>query len=230
EYDEEGQDDQNDDTLEAHYDDHAAYYQEATENSEKPEHGAQPVSEAEKQHVQPSADSGVAHEAQEPAASISAGSEPSGVQTNESGKLPENAVEEVVGNVASPASSQTAQGNTADERADDKQEKAAEHMVADAHQQVVESDTANERTDDTQENGTEAAVANDQQHLGESEDFLNGQDQARAENNQHDSSVQQAQVESHDEQQTHDQEERDGFPHDLTEHQENDASLEYQPE
>ncbi|KAI6884794.1 hypothetical protein KC360_g4013 [Hortaea werneckii] len=270
EYDEEGQDDQNDDTLEAHYDDHAAYYQEATENSEKPEHGAQPVSEAEKQHVQPSADSGVAHEAQEPAASISAGSEPSGVQTNESGKLPENAVEEVVGNVASPASSQTAQGNTADgeyndwidfdddsdltngsaERADDKQEKAAEHMVADAHQQIVESDTANgeyddwidfdddsdltsgslERTDDTQENGTEAAVANDQQHLGESEDFLNGQDQARAENNPHDSSVQQAQVESHDEQQTHDQEERDGFPHDLTEHQENDASLEYQPE
>ncbi|OTA34764.1 hypothetical protein BTJ68_06036 [Hortaea werneckii EXF-2000] len=201
EYDEEGQDDQNDDTLEAHYDDHAVYYQEATENSEKPEHGVQPVSEAEKQHVQPSADFGVAHEAQEPAASISAGTEPSGVQTNESGKLPENAVEEVVGNVASPASSQTAQGNTADKR-----------------------------TDDTQGNETEAAVANDQQHLGESEDFLNGQDQARAENNQHDSSVQQPQVESHDEQQIHDQEERDGFPHDLTEHQENDASLEYQPE
>jgi len=103
--------------------------------------------------------------------------------------------------VASPASSQTAQGNTADKR-----------------------------TDDTQENETEAAVANDQQHLGESEDFLNGQDQARAENNQHDSSVQQPQVESHDEQQIHDQEDRDGFPHDLTEHQENDASLEYQPE
>ncbi|KAI6908105.1 hypothetical protein KC334_g4756 [Hortaea werneckii] len=270
EYNEEGQDGQNDDTQEAHYDDPAAYYQEATENYENSEHGVQPASDAEQQHVQPSADYGVAHEAQEPAASISAGTEPSGIQMNESGKPLENAVEEVAGKAPSPASSQTAQGDTADgeyddwidfdddsdltngsiERADDIRDNAAEQTVADAQQQTVKSDTANgeyddwidfdddsdltsgslERTDDTQENETEAAVANDQQQIFDSEDFLNGQDQAHANNDQHDSSVQQVQLESQGEQQTHGQEEQDDFPHDLTEHQENDASFQRRPE
>ncbi|KAI7162001.1 hypothetical protein KC349_g2364 [Hortaea werneckii] len=270
EYNEEGQDGQNDDTQEAHYDDPAAYYQEATENYEHSAHGVQPASDAEQQHVQPGADYGVAHEAQEPAASISAGTEPSGVQINESGKPLENAVEEVAGKAPSPASSQTAQGDTADgeyddwidfdddsdltngsiERADDTQDNAAEQTVADAQQQTVKSDTANgeyddwidfdddsdltsgslERTDDTQENETEAAVANDQQQIFDSEDFLNGQDQAHANNDQHDSSVQQVQLESQDEQQTQDQEEQYDFPHDLTDNQENDASFQRQPE
>ncbi|RMX78126.1 hypothetical protein D0869_09332 [Hortaea werneckii] len=270
EYNEEGQDGQNDDTQEAHYDYPAAYYQEAIENYEHSEHGVQPASDAEQQHVQPGADYGIAHEAQEPAASISASTEPSGVQINESGKPLENAVEEVAGKAPSPASSQTAQGDTADgeyddwidfdddsdltsgsiERADETQDNAAEQTVADAQQQTVKSDTANgeyddwidfdddsdltsgslERTDDTQENETEAAVANNQQQIFDSEDFLNGQDQAHANNDQHESSVQQVQLESQDEQQIQDQEEQDDFPHDLTEHQENDASFQRQPE
>ncbi|RMY37521.1 hypothetical protein D0866_03207 [Hortaea werneckii] len=270
EYNEEGQDGQNDDTEEAHYDDPAAYYQEATEDYEQPEHGVQPASDAEQQHVQPSADFGVAHEAQEPAASISAGTEPSVVQINESGKPHENVIEEVAAKAPSPASSQIAQGDTADgeyddwidfdddsdltngsiERADDTQDNAAEQTVADAQQQTVKSDTANgeyddwidfdddsdltsgslERTDDTQEHETEAAVANDQQQIFDSEDFLNGQDQAHANNDQHDSSVQQIQLESQDEQQSQGQEEQDDFPHDVTEHQENDASFQRQPE
>ncbi|KAI7360445.1 hypothetical protein KC354_g8868 [Hortaea werneckii] len=270
EYNEEGQDSQNDDTQEAHYDDPAAYYQEATETYEHSEHGVQPASDAEQQHVQPSADHGVAHEAQEPAASISEGTESSGVQINESGKPLENAVEEVAGKAPSPASSQTAQGDTADgeyddwidfdddsdltngsiERADDTQDNAAEQTVADAQQQTVKSNTANgeyddwidfdddsdltsgspERTDDTQESETEAAVANDQQQIFDSEDFLNGQDQAHANNDQHDSSVQQVQLESQDEQQTQGQEKQDDFSHGLTEHQENDASFQRQSE
>ncbi|RMZ28085.1 hypothetical protein D0859_07829 [Hortaea werneckii] len=269
EYNEKGQDGQNDDTQE-HYDDPAAYYQEATEYYEQPEHGVQPAPDAEQQDVQPSADYGVAHEAQEPAASISAGTEPSGVHTNESGNSLEHAGEEVAGRAASPASSQTVQRDTADgeyddwidfdddsdltngsiERADDEQENAAEHVVADAQQQTVERDTADgeyddwidfdddsdltsgsvERTDDTQENENEATDANDQQQIVDSEDFLDGQDQAHANNDQHDSSVQHVQVENYDEQQTQDQEEQDDFPHDLTEQQENDASLEHQPE
>ncbi|KAI7599390.1 hypothetical protein KC346_g13757, partial [Hortaea werneckii] len=269
EYNEEGQDGQNDDTQEEHYDDPAAYYQEATEFNEQPEHGVQPASDAEQQGLQPGADYGVAHEAQEPTANISAGTEPSGVQINESGNPLEDAIEEAAGKAASPASSQTAHGNTADgeyddwidfdddsdltngsiERADDKQDNAAEHMVANAQQQALKSDTANgeyddwidfdddsdltsgspERTD-TQEKEAEAAVANDQQQIVDSEDFLNGQDQAHANNDQHDSSVQQVQLESHDELQSQDQGEHDLFPHDLTEHQESNASLEYQPE
>ncbi|RMY97677.1 hypothetical protein D0862_07949 [Hortaea werneckii] len=168
EYNEEGQDGQNDDTQEAHYNDSAAYYQEATDNYEQPEHGVQPASYAEQQHVQLSAGYGVAHEAQEPAASISAGTEPSGVQIDESGRPSENAVEEVAGKASSPASSQTAQGDPADgeyddwidfdddsdltngstERADDTQDDAAEQLAANAPQQTVESDTANGEYDD----------------------------------------------------------------------------------
>ncbi|KAI7282376.1 hypothetical protein KC345_g3554 [Hortaea werneckii] len=250
EYNEEGQDGQNDDTQEEHYDDPAAYYQETTEYYEQPEHGIQLASDAEQQDVQPSADSGVAHEAQEPAASISAGTEPSGVQTNESGNPLEDAGEKVAGRAASPASSQTVQRDTADgeyddwidfdddsdltngsiERADNEQDNAAEHVVADAQQQTVECDTADERTDDTQENENEATDTNDQQQIVDSEDFLEGQDHAHANNDQHDSSVQHVQVENYDEQQTQDQEEQDDFPHDLTEQQENDASVEHQPE
>ncbi|KAI6875486.1 hypothetical protein KC338_g710 [Hortaea werneckii] len=270
EYNEEGQDSQNDGTQETHYDEPAVYYQEATENYEQPEHVVQSASDTEQQHVQPSADYGVAPEAQQCASSTSAVVEPSGVLHNESDEPSENATQEVAKNEPSSASLQPVQGYTADgeyddwidfdddsdltngslERADDKEDETAEHFVADDQQQAVKGDTADgeyddwidfdddsdltsgslERTDDTQENQPKATVANAQQQVVDSEDFLNDQDQAHANNDQHDSSGQQVQAESQDEQQSQGQEERNGSPHDSTEHQENDASLDYQLE